>query len=230
MAQRRVAKSAEAVDPGPEVQIIKIEELKQDPKNTRQHGPRDLSALGESLRRFGSARSIVIDKDNRIRAGNATFQKAMETGVQRVAVVETDGDVLVAVKRRDWDDGEAELYAITDNRVGDLSENNWPEIAEQLKAALDRGEEEHSLQTLGWEQWELEPILAADWNPGEATGDLEDYRSHLGKPIRVTPEQREIFERASQRLIEKLQELGENTAMSEGQAVELICADFLGGV
>jgi hypothetical protein len=59
--------------------------------------------MDESLRRFGLGRSILIDKNNRIIAGNKTTEKAADIGFDKVLVVETDGKTLVAVKRNDID-------------------------------------------------------------------------------------------------------------------------------
>jgi len=59
--------------------------------------------MDESLRQFGLGRSILIDKNNRIIAGNKTTEKAGELGFEDVLVVETDGKTLVAVKRTDID-------------------------------------------------------------------------------------------------------------------------------
>lgn len=59
--------------------------------------------MDESLRQFGLGRSILIDKNNRIIAGNKTTEKAGELGFEDVIVVETDGKTLVAVKRTDID-------------------------------------------------------------------------------------------------------------------------------
>lgn len=59
--------------------------------------------MDNSVRRFGCGRSILIDRNNRIIAGNKTFQKAGELGFDRVLVVPTDGKTLVAVQRTDVD-------------------------------------------------------------------------------------------------------------------------------
>lgn len=59
--------------------------------------------MDESVRNFGLGRSILIDKNNRIIAGNKTTEKAGELGFSDVLIVETDGKTLVAVKRTDID-------------------------------------------------------------------------------------------------------------------------------
>ena len=59
--------------------------------------------MDESLRKFGFGRSILLDKNNRIIAGNKTAEKAGELGFENVVIVETDGRTIVAVKRNDVD-------------------------------------------------------------------------------------------------------------------------------
>lgn len=75
--------------------------------------------VADSLRDFGAGRSVLVDKDNRILAGNKTVEAA---GDMPIRVVETDGTELVVVKRTDLslDDRAARELAIADNRSGQL--------------------------------------------------------------------------------------------------------------
>jgi len=112
-----------------------LSELHFDDANANNHTARGLDALENSLQRLGLGRSIVVDKDNRIIAGNATAMKAGESGVaQRVVFVETDGNTLVAVRRTDLsiDDAKARELAIADNRVGELNLDWNDEVIDSL--------------------------------------------------------------------------------------------------
>lgn len=62
-----------------------------------------LKLIGDSLRKFGAGRSIVLDRNNRIIAGNKTTENCADIGMDKVIIVETDGNTLVAVKRTDID-------------------------------------------------------------------------------------------------------------------------------
>lgn len=86
--------------------------------------------MDESLRQFGLGRSILIDKNNRIIAGNKTTEKAGELGFEDVLVVETDGKTLVAVKRTDIDlDSKAgRELALADNATSKAN-LEWDEEA-----------------------------------------------------------------------------------------------------
>ena len=57
--------------------------------------------IEKSFREFGAGRSILLDKNGRVIAGNKSQQAAIAAGIKRVRVIETTGDELVAVKRTD---------------------------------------------------------------------------------------------------------------------------------
>jgi hypothetical protein len=94
-----------------------IESLVTDNKNFNKGTEYGDRLMDESLRKFGLARSIVIDKNNRIIAGNKTAEKAADIGFTDVLVVEVDGNQLVAVKRKDidLDSAKGRELALADN-------------------------------------------------------------------------------------------------------------------
>ena len=94
-----------------------IESLVPDNKNFNKGTDYGDRLMDESLRKFGLARSIVIDKNNRIIAGNKTAEKAADIGFTDVLVVEVDGNQLVAVKRKDidLDSAKGRELALADN-------------------------------------------------------------------------------------------------------------------
>lgn len=97
-----------------------IESLVPDNKNFNKGTEYGDRLMDESLRRFGLGRSILIDKNNRIIAGNKTAEKAADIGFSDVVVVEVDGNQLVAVKRKDidLDSAKGRELALADNATG----------------------------------------------------------------------------------------------------------------
>ena len=97
-----------------------IESLVPDNKNFNKGTQYGDHLMDESLRRFGLGRSILIDKNNRIIAGNKTAEKAADIGFTDVVVVEVDGNQLVAVKRKDidLDSAKGRELALADNATG----------------------------------------------------------------------------------------------------------------
>lgn len=99
-----------------------IKDLKFQPKNARKHNPRNIGLIADSLNDVGAARSIVIDEDNVILAGNGTIEAAAEAGITGVRVVEASGNEIIAVRRTGLTAKQKQRLAIADNRAQDLSE------------------------------------------------------------------------------------------------------------
>lgn len=81
----------------------KIGELIPDSKNFNRHSEYGMSLLEKSVGKFGMGRSILLDRNNRIIAGNGITETAGQLGIEDVEIVETDGTKIVAVKRTDID-------------------------------------------------------------------------------------------------------------------------------
>ena len=95
----------------------KIDTLIQDDRNLNKGTEQGKRLITKSLSEFGAGRSVLIDKNNRIIAGNKTHENAKEIGMEDVIVVETDGTKLVAVKRTDvdLDSKQGREMALADN-------------------------------------------------------------------------------------------------------------------
>lgn len=97
--------------------MSKLDELKPDKKNFNKHTEYGMSLLEKSLNKFGAGRSILVDKDNNIIAGNGIVEAAAAAGLTKTKVVETTGDELVVVKRTDvkLDSAQGREMALADN-------------------------------------------------------------------------------------------------------------------
>lgn len=84
-------------------EIISINELQQDDHNFNKGTEEGGKLMKKSFSELGAGRSILIDKNGRIIAGNKSQKAAIEAGIKKVRVIETTGDELVAVKRTDID-------------------------------------------------------------------------------------------------------------------------------
>lgn len=107
------------------VEEMDIDEIAEDDGNLNMGTVRGAAVMDFSLNTFGPARGVALDKRNKAMAGNKTVQAAKNAGVKKVIVVETDGDVLVATRRRDMDladpdDKRAREYSVADNRTNEL--------------------------------------------------------------------------------------------------------------
>ena len=78
------------------------QDLTQDPKNANVGTARGRAMLTKSLETYGAGRSIVVDKHGTILAGNKTAEAAARAGMP-IKIVETTGEELVVVRRKDLD-------------------------------------------------------------------------------------------------------------------------------
>ena len=103
-------------------ELIDIEELRQDALNFNKGTYEGEVLIKKSLERFKAGRSVLIDKNNNIIAGNKTVSAAATMGM-KVRVIETTGDELVAVKRTDidLDSKEGRELALADNRTAQIN-------------------------------------------------------------------------------------------------------------
>jgi DNA modification methylase len=118
---------------------IPIDALQPDPQNPRRRTDRSADLIRASLTQFGGMRSLVVDENNVVRAGNGTLQEAKELGYTSVKIIDTDGTELIAVRRSGLKNDEWIQYGVADNRTSDLSE--WDaEILLQLDEEYNLGD------------------------------------------------------------------------------------------
>lgn len=136
------------------ITTAKIGDLTPDENNANKGTERGRYALEKSLTDYGFGRSILIDKNGRIIAGNKTHAVAGEIGLEDVIVVQSDGQQVVAVQRTDLDisDLAARELAIADNRVGQLDLDWDADVLKEL-------EEEGASLSDYWTKGELDAMF-----------------------------------------------------------------------
>jgi predicted RNA methylase len=116
---------------------LSLDALVPDPENRRAHGERNLAMVAEALRQVGAARSIVIDEDNVILAGNGVIAAAALAGLDGVRVVEADGREIIAVRRRNLTPEQKRALALFDNRAAELATWDVDRLAVDLREGID---------------------------------------------------------------------------------------------
>lgn len=114
-----------------------LADLVPDPANRRVHSGRNLAMVREALETVGAARSIVIDEDNVILAGNGVTEAATAAGLTKVRIVDAEGDEVVAVRRRGLTEDQKRALALYDNRTGELATWDVNQLQADLAAGLD---------------------------------------------------------------------------------------------
>jgi len=155
--------------------MTSINDLQNDHKNARKRTDRSSKLIKESLQKFGAARSIVIDENNRILAGNGTIAGAKAAGIKNLKVIETDGNEIIAVKRTGLSEDEKVGLALADNRTSDLSE--WDiNMLEELS-------QEHDLEPW-FDNDDLKELLGeTEVLPAEGLTDPDDVPEVSEVPI-----------------------------------------------
>lgn len=196
---------------------VPIEELHPDPNNARTHDAKNLAAIRGSLEAFGQVEPIVVQKTTgKILGGNGRFEVMKQLGWQKAKVVMVD-----------LGENEATALALALNRTAELAGWDYEQLADLTQML---SQHEFNLESIGWTADDLSPVWAAEWKPPEPTDMDEHKREGSGEhehahSIRLTLEQREVFNRAAFRVREKT---GDHE-MTEGRCLELICADSLAG-
>jgi DNA modification methylase len=153
-------------------QFTSLADLTPDPRNARKHGERNIGQLSKSLEQYGAARSIVVDENGRILAGNGVVEAAASVGIERVKQVEADGNEIIAVVRRGLTEAQKTGLALADNRASELAEWN-PDILAELSTQIDLSQ--------FWSEKELNDILkeAEGYAPPEAPEPQIDKAEEL---------------------------------------------------
>jgi DNA modification methylase len=158
--------------------IESIADLTPDDLNANRGNERGRGLLEKSLGKFGAGRSILVDRNGKVIAGNKTVEAAAEMQFP-TRVVRVHGTELVVVQRMDLDmdkDPEARELAIADNRVAQV-DLEWDPAA--LSALAEAG------VNLGdfFLEDELADILKIE--PPEARPDVDDVPEERATDIQV---------------------------------------------
>lgn len=109
--------------------------IKSDPNNFRLHSDDNKELIAKSITELGAGRSILLDSDNSIIAGNGVYEQWLAKG-GKIKIIESDGTELIAVKRVDIDPDTDKRHkmAIVDNAANDLSKFDATALSEQFDA------------------------------------------------------------------------------------------------
>lgn len=167
--------------------VVAIDQLIPDNANANRGTLYGQELLRKSFRNLGAGRSVLLDKNNRIIAGNKSKDAAQMEGIKDVIVVDTEGDVLVAVKRTDMslDSKEGRDMSIADNATGEKN-LEWDESALQYMT----------------EKWDMDTRV---WDvETRAMGD--DYKPNLNPTQQNTITTEKDVERAEKKIEEGIEQ------------------------
>jgi DNA modification methylase len=119
-----------------------LSDLVPDDQNTNLGTDRGRAMVADSLRTYKAGRSVLVDKNGKIIAGNKTVEQAEAFGwnPDDVIIVPSDGSKLVVHQRTDLsldDDVEARALAIADNRTSEAGLRWDTGVLSTLKSQTD---------------------------------------------------------------------------------------------
>lgn len=63
------------------MQIVDTSHIKLDPKNYRRHNKKNKELIAKSLTECGAGRSVLIDKEGALIAGNGVYEQAKKLNI-----------------------------------------------------------------------------------------------------------------------------------------------------
>lgn len=197
------------------VETWPLERLIPYARNARKISQSAIDKVASSLKEFGWTQPIVAKPDGEILAGHTRLLGAKKLGW-------TEAPVFVA---ESLNEAQAKAYRLADNRTHQEAKWDYEMLAtelEELKTEFD-----FDLTLTAFDTHEIEPLLAADWNPEVPAADFEEEHKRNSKSakksIDLTDEQYELV----QSTIGTLRTREKNPDISEGHALELICGAYL---
>lgn len=162
--------------------IKTLADLRPDERNANRGTPRGRGLVETSLQKYGAGRSVLVDRNGKVIAGNKTTDAAAAAGMDDVLVVQSDGTRLVVVQRTDLDldtDTAARELAIADNRAGELGLEWDADVLTELSQEID-------LSTF-WSKDEIGGLLEQEITSGgggdefDATPETGPTRTQYGQ-------------------------------------------------
>lgn len=122
-------------------------DLIPSPNNANTHCDHQISLLAAAIKEYGYLVPNVIDDDNNIIAGHGRTRAALL--IKR--------ETVPCMKASHLSRAQIAAFRLMDNRLAELSTWDGEMLAVELKALAD---EDIDLESLGWEQSELDAIAA----------------------------------------------------------------------
>lgn len=128
-----------------EVVYRTIDELKVDPKNPRDHSPKQVKQLVRSIETFGFTSPVLIDRNLKVIAGHGRILAAKKTNLLEIPTICLDH----------LSPHQATAYMIADNRLTEIATWNDELLAEHLQF-LSSLELDFDLDVIGFDIGEID--------------------------------------------------------------------------
>ena len=194
--------------------VYPIDTFTPDPENARGHDARNIRAIADSIKQFGQRIPILVDAGLVIRKGNGTW----------LAMKLLDCDKIWAIPL-ELEGAAKAAFAIADNRSAELAYWEWQIVKQTLQELEAAGQD---ITELGFADYELEPLLAASWQPPAING--EPSTANTGEPdkpieriLLATDAEWLLIEQA----IKRARKQNSGQSLSDGGALSFVCQEWI---
>ena len=178
-----------------------------------------------SLQEVGASRSIVIDEDNIILAGNGVIEAAGIAGIENVRVIEADGNEIIAVKRKGLTPEQKTRLALWDNRAAELAE--WD--VEQLQIEFDAGMLDGMFSEFELADYGFQEVKPEEWDNAFDKLPEGDRAPFQQMTFTLHDDQAERIKEALTKAKHEGDFNGSENENSNGNALWWICEAFING-
>jgi len=154
------------------IELVPINELRPNLKNARKHSRHQINELKSAINRFGFNSVLIRDANGILIVGHARWQAAKELGYQ----------ALPTITVAHLSENEINALAISDNRLGELSDFDNAQLVEVLKGLGDI-----SPDGLGFSITEIQELVIELPDMSQILGSGDKIPSSL---MRVPPSDR----------------------------------------
>ena len=188
-----------------------VADLRQDERNYRKHSEENKKRIKKSIDECGLGRSVVVDADGVLVAGNGVQSVLPED--TPIRIVETDGTELVVVKRTDLHEGDErrKKLALADNATSDNVEWDFDAMAAD-----------------GWDE-EAVAEFGVEWTEDEEEGKQQEAKEDdfdIDKPVETVCKKGDIWQLGNHRLMcGDSTDAGSVALLMDGEKAQLLLTD-----
>lgn len=174
--------------PADKVERRPLTALIPNPRNAREHTPQQVNQIIASMREWGWTMPILVDEGGNIIAGHGRVLAATKMGLKEAPVIVATG----------WTEQQKRAYGIADNRLGDGSGWNAPNLRLELSDLKLGGYNIDLLAFSAPELKRLEGGFSPNLRPNAGgmnvtAGDITDAQTKLGSAFTDASQQNIIF-------------------------------------
>ena len=135
--------------------------------NNPRRNDKAVADVAASLVAYGWEQPIVVDRDGIIVVGDTRYLAALQLQQSHVPIY----------RATHLTTAQAKAYRLADNKVGERAEWDLPRLAAEFQQLQELGSD---LGLTGFRDFELGPIMAADFSPASVSGGASGPSSAAG--------------------------------------------------